>query len=235
MFTEFTANSMTIGSFWFSERFRFVTVSVTVEPAGITAPLLPVTAFCTVAVNLSPTLLVFVQMFDVGESESVVPAAMEPTAPPPEVPGAGRETVLPLGVVVGVDGRVVEVLGREVDVAGRDVVRGVVFVSGADGLAGTFFNCSCAPSLRPASARSRLSAESRLSALVSCFELSALHAPRRSAVPSASGVKRRPVYFAIDPPPGARPSVVVRQSQVTRRQRFIGSQSASRGQTACRP
>src|SRR6185503_7585234 len=96
-------------------------------PAGITAPLEPVTAFCTVAVNLSPTLLVLVQTVDVGESESVVPAAIEPTAPPPLPPVLGRVTVLPLGVVVG--RVVVGVLGRVVD--GREGAgRLGVFVAG---------------------------------------------------------------------------------------------------------
>src|SRR5436309_7810679 len=162
MFTLFTANSITIGSLEFSLRFRFVTVSVTVEPAGIVAPLEPVTVFCTVAVNLSPTLLVFVQTLDVGVSESVVPAAIVPTAPPPADAAlpVGRVTVLPLAVFVGVVGAGVD--GREA--AGRVVVRGAVLVAvGADvagGFAGTSFNCGCAAESRPASARSRLSAES---------------------------------------------------------------------------
>jgi len=40
---------------------------VTVAPAGITAPFVPVTAFCVVAVILSPTLLVLVQTVAVGD------------------------------------------------------------------------------------------------------------------------------------------------------------------------
>src|SRR6185503_6189646 len=167
-------------------------------PAGITAPLEPVTAFCTVAVNLSPTLLVLVQTVDVGESESVVPAAIEPTAPPPLPPVLGRVTVLPLGVVVGVLGRlVVGVLGRVVD--GREVAgRLGVFVAG--GFAGTSESCGCAALSRFASARSRLKEESLLRALVSCFPASLLQAPSTSAVPSASGAARRLIYLTIAPP-----------------------------------
>ena len=215
--TEFTANSITIGSFAFSLRLRFVTVSVTVEPAGMTAPLEPVTAFCVVAVILSPTLLVFVQTVAVGVSESVVPASIVPTAPPLfEAPVlAGCVTVLPLAVLVGPRGVsrvgvVVRGLGHigargvsRVGVDGR-VVRGVVR-AGADvagGFAGTSFSCGCAVLSRPASARSRPNADvSRLSALVvSCFELSVLQAPSATTAPSASGAIKRPVYFAIDPP-----------------------------------
>src|SRR6185437_16623659 len=102
---------MTIWSFEFSLRLRFVTVSVTVEPAGMTAPFDPVTAFCVVIVILSPTLLVLVQTFDVGVSESVVPAAIVPTAPPLfDVPVLGCVTVFPLAVVAGVVGLLDELL-----------------------------------------------------------------------------------------------------------------------------
>ena len=49
--TEFTANSITTGSFAFSLRLRRVTVMLTVAPAGITAPFVPDTLFSTVAVT----------------------------------------------------------------------------------------------------------------------------------------------------------------------------------------
>src|SRR5512138_2606631 len=170
----------------------------------MTAPFDPVTAFCVVIVTLSPTLLVLVQTFAVGVSESVVPAAIVPTAPPLFEPVLGRVTVFPLAVVFGVLGRVVELfVGREVD--GRSIVRGVVR-AGADvdgGFAGTSLSCGWAVvSPRFAIARSRPSADvSRLSALaVSCFELSALHAPSATTAPNASGATKRPIYFAIVPP-----------------------------------
>src|SRR2546423_8569979 len=198
--TEFTANSITIGSLEFSLRFRFVTVIVTVAPAGITPPLEPVTEFCTVAVNLSPTLLVLVPTLAVGESESVVPAAIVPTAPPP-VDAAlplGRVTVLPLAVFVGVDGVDGRGAGREV--LGRGVVLAGAGLEVAGGFAGTSFSCGCAAESRPASAKSRSSDESRRSALVSCFDASVLQPPSTSAAPSASGPASRPIYFTIDPP-----------------------------------
>ena len=73
----------------------------------------------------------------------------------------------------------------------------------AGGFAGTSFSCGwAAVSPRFAIARSRPRADvSRLSALaVSCFELSALHAPSATTAPNASGATKRPIYFAIDPP-----------------------------------
>src|SRR6476659_2229936 len=85
--TELTANSITILSFAFSLRLRAVTVRFTVAPAGITAPLLPVTAFSTVAVTLSPTLFVFVQIRDAAFVVMVAPAGIIPTAPPPDDDG----------------------------------------------------------------------------------------------------------------------------------------------------
>src|SRR3954470_4115428 len=170
------------------------------------APFEPVTVFCVVIVILSPTLLVLVQTFAVGVSESVVPAAIVPTEPPLfDVPVLGCVTVFPLAVVVGVVGRVDELLldGREVELEleVRGVVRAGVDVDG--GFAGTSFSCGwAAVSPRFAIARSRPRADvSRLSALaVSCFELSALHAPSATTAPNASGATKRPIYFAIVPP-----------------------------------
>ena len=61
---ERTAKPISMLSFAFSLRLSFVTSSATVAPAGIVAPLLPVTASLNVAVKRSPTLFVFVQTFD---------------------------------------------------------------------------------------------------------------------------------------------------------------------------
>src|SRR6478752_9748007 len=89
-------------SFAFSLRFSFVTSITAVAPAGITAPLEPFTASFNVAEKRSPTLFVFVQIFDADASVSVVPDAIEPTLPPePFSPGV---TVLPDGVRGGVVG-----------------------------------------------------------------------------------------------------------------------------------
>jgi hypothetical protein len=97
-------------------------------------------------VTLSPTLLVFVQTFAVGVSESVVPAAIVPTEPPLfDAPVLGCVTVFPLAVVFGVVGRDDELLD-ELELEVRGVVRGVLR-DGADvagGFAGTSFNCGCA-------------------------------------------------------------------------------------------
>jgi hypothetical protein len=115
---------------------------VTVAPAGMTAPFVPLTAFCVVAVTLSPTLMVLVHTVCDGVSESVVPAAMLPTAPPPlfAAPPAGRVTTLPLGVVRGV--LLVELLRGSV--RERDGSREVVELrEGAEvegGFAGTSFS-----------------------------------------------------------------------------------------------
>ena len=69
-------------SFAFSLLLSFVTSSTAVAPAGIVAPLVPVTGSFSVAVKRSPTLFVFVQTFDVDASVSVVPDAIAPTLPP---------------------------------------------------------------------------------------------------------------------------------------------------------
>src|SRR5258708_11729504 len=52
--TETTRNSMTTLSFMFSLRLRFVTVRLTVAPAGIATPFEPLTASVVVAVALLP-------------------------------------------------------------------------------------------------------------------------------------------------------------------------------------
>jgi len=76
---------------------------VACAPAGIVAPFAPVTALASVAVNRSPTWLVFVQTFEFERSASVVPAGIDPTplrSPAPAFPGVGV-AVFPLGVTVG--------------------------------------------------------------------------------------------------------------------------------------
>src|ERR1051325_4995588 len=160
---------MTIGSFAFSLRLSFVTVRVTVAPAGIIAPFEPLTASATVAVTLSPTLFVFVQIRELECGASGVPAAIVPTAPPPPVvPPLLVVTVLPLGVVTG-EGAGFDGVGRGVVRAGV-FVRGVVRVGGAVRVgggalvlgvaavpAGTSLSCGCAVESRPASDRSRFS------------------------------------------------------------------------------
>src|SRR5437867_3915503 len=92
-----TANSIWIGSFAFSLRFSFVTVSVTVAPAGIVAPFEPATDSFRVAANLSPTLLVFVQTCEFARRLSAVPAGIIPTDDARPVAGV---FVLPLAVLV---------------------------------------------------------------------------------------------------------------------------------------
>src|SRR6478672_4926135 len=104
--TEFTANSITTGSFVFSLRLRRVTVRLSVAPAGITAPFEPLTASSIVAVTWSPTALVFVQIREFECVLSVAPAGIVPTAPPPVEPGWLEApgfvvAVLPLAVSTG--------------------------------------------------------------------------------------------------------------------------------------
>src|SRR3954471_1791751 len=132
-------------SFAFSLFLSFVTSMTAVAPAGITAPLFPVTASLSVAVNLSPTLCVFVQTFDVDAIVSDVPDAIIPTLPPelfsPVV------TVLPEAVRGGADGSGVggRVAGRVGVVRGRVVVG--VRVGAGSGVAaggGTSLSCGCA-------------------------------------------------------------------------------------------
>src|SRR5262245_4885655 len=113
---------MMILSFAFSLRFSCVTVRFTVAPAGITAPFSPVTELSSVAVTWSPTLFVFVQIFDEALVLSVAPAGIMPTAPPPVEPGfvlaPGFDvTVLPLAVVDVAGAAGAGALGRG---AGRD-------------------------------------------------------------------------------------------------------------------
>src|SRR5215218_5783425 len=127
-------------SFAFSLFLSFVTSMTAVAPAGITAPLLPVTASLSVAVNLSPTLFVFVQTFDVDAMVSDVPDAIIPTLPPelfsPVV------TVLPAGVRGGADGSAfgAGAVGRVV--RGRVVV-GVRVGAGSGVAAGGGTSLSC--------------------------------------------------------------------------------------------
>src|SRR5688500_15488651 len=82
----------------FSLRFSLVTVSVTVAPAGIVAPFEPTTDSLTVAMNLSPTLCVFVHSSLFARTDSAVPAAIVPVLLAVPVPAV---LVLPLAVFVG--------------------------------------------------------------------------------------------------------------------------------------
>jgi hypothetical protein len=155
----------------------------------MTAPFEPVTASLSVAVNLSPTLFVFVQMRCVEDRFMTVPAATEPTEPPVFEP-VPLDTVLPLAVVF--DGRVVVVAGRD-EVVVRDgvVVRagevrvGVVAAGAGVVAAGTSWSAGFAA----VSLLARL--RSRLSAALSCASwssfLSVVQAPANSAHVSANG------------------------------------------------
>src|SRR5689334_7222367 len=115
-------------SFAFSLLLSFVTSITAVAPAGITAPLDPVTGSFNVAEKRSPTLFVFVQTFELDASVSVVPDAMEPTLPPELF--SPLVTVFPDGVRAGAvdSGLVAGVVGFG---AGRDVR---VFVVAGAGL-----------------------------------------------------------------------------------------------------
>src|SRR5687767_3654707 len=137
-----TAKPISMLSFAFSLLFSFVTSITAVAPAGITAPLVPVTASFNVAVNRSPTLFVFVQTFEPDASVNVVPDAIMPTSPPelfsPVV------TVLPVGVrtgssVLGAGALGAGALGR-VGVVVRGRV-GVGVAAGGGDSAGTSLNC----------------------------------------------------------------------------------------------
>src|SRR5260370_19293455 len=72
--TETTRNSMMILSFMFSLRLRFVTVRLTVAPAGIATPFEPLTVSVVVAVIFLPPALVFWANFS-GDACTVVVAA----------------------------------------------------------------------------------------------------------------------------------------------------------------
>jgi hypothetical protein len=166
----------------FSLRFSFVTVRVTSEPAGITAPFVPFTDSFTVAVIRSPTLLVFVHTSEFARRLNVVPAAIVPLFVAVPAP---RVTVLPLFVFVGADDRVL--------VAGRLLlVVGAVFPA----FAGTSVSCGCAAVSLPANARSRLSVVSAASAL-SAFFLSPPHAAKTTIAPMSMGTLIRPAYLVM--------------------------------------
>src|SRR5690349_10649800 len=154
--------------------------TVALEPAGITAPLLPVTVSRTVATKRSPALWVLVQTFSPAERLIVVPALTVPILAA-AAPGPGV-TVLPAGVLAGVVGAlgVVEVLG------------GVVVLPAVDGVVGALpvvFGTSVPVGgvvSRFARSRSRWNAESAASE--SALSPSLLQAPSSSAHDSASGV-----------------------------------------------
>src|SRR5262245_31085179 len=78
MVTETTRNPITMLVFEFSLRLSSVTSIETVEPAGIIAPFVPLTASESVELKRSPTLCVLVQTFVAAARFSVVPAATVP-------------------------------------------------------------------------------------------------------------------------------------------------------------
>jgi hypothetical protein len=143
-----------------------------------------------------------VQIFDDARPLSVEPAAIVPTAPPPDAPPAGFVvTVLPLGVVV-VAGKDLVGSGRGVGRLSRGVGRSVRFgcsdrFGSADlvGALGTSFNCGCAALSRFASARSRFSAVSAPSAVLSGFFVSDRHAASDASATARVGTQKRRVYF----------------------------------------
>src|ERR1700719_3769098 len=102
----------------FSLRFRSVTSTMAVAPAGIIAPFEPVTALVTLALKRSPTLFVFVQILEPDARLSVAPAGIVPNFA--AVPALLRVTVLPLEVT--------DVVGFLVVVVGVRVVLRVVVV-----------------------------------------------------------------------------------------------------------
>src|SRR3954467_9191599 len=133
-------------SFAFSLLLSFVTSITAVAPAGITAPLEPVTGSFNVAEQRPPPLFLFVQTFADDASVSAVPDAIAPTLPPelfsPAVtalPDGVRGGVVGAGLAAGVVG-----LGAGRDVRGFEVV-GEGFREGSDaGVAGTSLSCGCA-------------------------------------------------------------------------------------------
>jgi len=158
----FTAKPISMLSFAFSLLLSFVTSITAVAPAGITAPLDPVTASFNVAEKRSPTLFVFVQTLELDASVSVVPDAIAPTLPPelfsPDVtvfPDGVRAGAVDSGFAAGAVG-----FGAGRDVRGFDVARSGVREGSAAGAAGTSFSCGCAALSPVASWRSRLSAVS---------------------------------------------------------------------------
>ncbi|MFI5242249.1 MAG: hypothetical protein ACHQRL_04500 [Gemmatimonadales bacterium] len=93
-------------------------------PAGMVTPFEAGTASFTVAVNLSPTLFVFVQTRSVDVRFIAVPVATVPTAA--SLPVAPRVTVLPLAVVVtagGADAAAGVPLGRALECVCAGVLR----------------------------------------------------------------------------------------------------------------
>jgi len=141
-----------------------------------------------VAVKCSPTLLVFVQIFEPDVRLSVEPAAIVPTLAPAPVPDV-RVTVFPLDVTEVVGLRVV-VLGVRVVVVVFVVVVPVVGAGVFAVPAGTSVSAGCAAVSRLASWMSLLRAESA-AALLSVF---AVQAPRSSATESASDALERGIY-----------------------------------------
>src|SRR5689334_5952604 len=85
-------------SLTFSLLFSFETEKVTVAPAGIVAPLEPATGSLSVAVNVSPTLFVFVHR----SAPDVVRANAVPAAIAPMVGLAGAAGALVSAALVGV-------------------------------------------------------------------------------------------------------------------------------------
>src|SRR3954471_5827263 len=142
---------MTIGSFAFSLRLSCVTVMLTVAPDGIETPFEPLTDSVVVAVTLSSTLLVFVQIFSFDASAIVVPASMLPDVGFAAAAGVGAGFVgAGAALVTGGVVFLVPVVVFFVVPAG---------VGAADDVA-VSFSCGFAALSRPASARFAASAES---------------------------------------------------------------------------
>ena len=159
-------------------------------------------------------MFVFVQIFDDACVLSVEPAAMVPTAPPPDVdafaPGFDV-TVLPLGVVVVVGteaggvgrgaGVFVRGVGRDGRLAGCGAGRVETGAGAGVVLFGTSLSCGCAVVSRFASARSRLSELSAPRAVLSPFFASERHAEsaeRTTSVATEIGAANRRLYFNMD-------------------------------------
>src|SRR5258708_13380581 len=160
---ERTASAMRILSLTFSLRFRVVTSRLTVAPAGIVAPLDPVTGLATVAVKLCPTVYVLVHTRALERSASVVPEAMVPTDPPAleaADPVGFRVTVFPVGVVTGADTGGVVRAGLRAGAGLAVVVRARAGAGAAPDVAGLSLCAGCDVVSRFASARSLFSAVS---------------------------------------------------------------------------
>ena len=184
-----------------SARSTDVTSSTTVEPAGITAPLLPVTVDETVAVNLSPASAeVHARPFVVIPTR--VPAPMTPAVP---VAGAGvvagttgsgsasrGSGVLGRGVVAtltGGDSRRGAAAGRDVRAGARSGTGAGVSAGVADAPSGASLNTIVGAASLWASARSRAKAESVVAG--DSVPARSRHAPRSASAESVGRTRGR--------------------------------------------